>query len=280
MELCMSLINGGSISVVNVKPSLPSRSLPVRKNPISLQSYTCLRPPSLSRQFQPSQFAVSASPSSSSSSSTALSSEKDQLPADIVVTETQEPNSRVIFFSCQFSFNSQILVLILFFVWLISLSVIFVQVKLSIQVPPEVCDDCYKRVIDEFMKQAKVSLIIFLLHCFHLAWEELKFNLMEFFLGFSMSTGSGISAWKEGAWEYSCESCWEEKCTEGCSWIYFEEDPSTCHVFGMLGLYCELLFVKTYSCLNSCNCKFMLGFSLLAMASELQCCSIFTIVTT
>lgn len=156
----MNLVNGGSISVINLNSSRLSRSLPVRKNAISLQSYTCLRPPSLSRQFQPSQFAVSASPSSSSSSSTALSSEKDQLPADIVVTETQEPNSRVIFFSCPFSFNSQIL-------WLISLSVIFVQVKLSIQVPPEVCDDCYKRVIDEFMKQAKVSLII-LLHCFHL----------------------------------------------------------------------------------------------------------------
>lgn len=43
--------------------------------------------------------------------------------SDISVTETQESNSRV---------------------------------KLSIQVPAEVCDDCYKRVIDEFMKQAKV----------------------------------------------------------------------------------------------------------------------------
>ncbi|MFS7929046.1 putative peptidylprolyl isomerase [Helianthus anomalus] len=48
---------------------------------------------------------------------------KDPLPADLVVAETQEPNCRI---------------------------------RLSVEVPPIVCDDCYKRVINEFMKKAKV----------------------------------------------------------------------------------------------------------------------------
>ncbi|PRQ31997.1 putative peptidylprolyl isomerase [Rosa chinensis] len=117
MELCLTAINGGSTAVLNSNPSRSSPSLLLPKNPSSLQLYTSRRPPSLSRQFHPLQFAVS------SSSSTATTSEIDQLPADISVTETQQPNSRV---------------------------------KLSIQVPPEVCDDCYKKVIVEFTKQAKV----------------------------------------------------------------------------------------------------------------------------
>ncbi|XP_068337840.1 trigger factor-like protein TIG, Chloroplastic [Pyrus communis] len=126
MELCMGVVNGVSMSVVSVNPSPPSRSLLSPRNPISLHPFTSLRPPSsLSRQFQhlqPPPLSRSAVPASPSSS-TAVSDDKDQLPADIIVTETREPNSRV---------------------------------KLSIQVPPEVCDDCYKRVMAEFMKQAKV----------------------------------------------------------------------------------------------------------------------------
>ncbi|KAG8365111.1 hypothetical protein BUALT_Bualt18G0070400 [Buddleja alternifolia] len=47
----------------------------------------------------------------------------DKLPADIQVTETPEPNSRV---------------------------------RLSVDVPAVVCDDCYKAVIKEFTKRAKV----------------------------------------------------------------------------------------------------------------------------
>lgn len=58
-----------------------------------------------------------------SSSSVAAGVEEDRLPADIQVTETEEPNSRV---------------------------------RLSVEVPPAVCDDCYKRVINELMKQAKI----------------------------------------------------------------------------------------------------------------------------
>ncbi|KAJ7960832.1 Trigger factor [Quillaja saponaria] len=57
------------------------------------------------------------------SSSVALGTEKDRLPGDIKVTETEEPNSRV---------------------------------RLQVDVPPVVCEDCYRRVIVEFMKQAKV----------------------------------------------------------------------------------------------------------------------------
>ncbi|CAI0379355.1 unnamed protein product [Linum tenue] len=57
------------------------------------------------------------------STSVAVEEEKDTLPAELRVTETEEPNSRV---------------------------------RLGVEVPPEVCEDCYKRVIREFMKQAKV----------------------------------------------------------------------------------------------------------------------------
>ncbi|XP_010545241.1 PREDICTED: trigger factor-like protein TIG, Chloroplastic [Tarenaya hassleriana] len=49
--------------------------------------------------------------------------EEDRLPADLQVTETVEPNSRV---------------------------------RLSVEVPPVVCEDCYKQVIKEFMKRSKV----------------------------------------------------------------------------------------------------------------------------
>nr|XP_016435236.1 PREDICTED: trigger factor-like protein TIG, Chloroplastic [Nicotiana tabacum] len=49
--------------------------------------------------------------------------DKDKLPADIHVTETQEPNSRV---------------------------------RLTVEVPTVVCEDCYGRVIREFMKHSKV----------------------------------------------------------------------------------------------------------------------------
>ncbi|GMH25002.1 hypothetical protein Nepgr_026845 [Nepenthes gracilis] len=57
------------------------------------------------------------------STSFAAEVEKDRLLADVDVTEIREPNSRV---------------------------------RLSVNVPPAVCDDCYRRVIQEFMKKAKV----------------------------------------------------------------------------------------------------------------------------
>ncbi|KAF9667777.1 hypothetical protein SADUNF_Sadunf15G0058800 [Salix dunnii] len=60
---------------------------------------------------------------SPASSSTAVGPSNDRLPADIKVTETQEPNSRI---------------------------------RVSVEVPPAVCEDCYRRVMNEFTKQAKV----------------------------------------------------------------------------------------------------------------------------
>ncbi|MED6160984.1 hypothetical protein PIB30_056385 [Stylosanthes scabra] len=71
-------------------------------------------------QSSSSSFKVSASSSSVAASS---KEELDRLPAELNVTETQEPNSRV---------------------------------RLQVEVPPVVCEDCYKRVIAEFTKQAKV----------------------------------------------------------------------------------------------------------------------------
>lgn len=37
---------------------------------------------------------------------------------------------------------------------------LFKQVRLSVEVPEEVCKDCYRRVITEFTKQAKVIMIL------------------------------------------------------------------------------------------------------------------------
>ncbi|OAY55645.2 trigger factor-like protein TIG, Chloroplastic [Manihot esculenta] len=91
-----------------------------KSNPLSLHKL-----PSFSRRTHHSAFPKCArkSTASASSSSVAVGPEKDRLPADIGITETVEPNSRL---------------------------------KLAVEVPPAVCDDCYKRVMNEFMKQAKV----------------------------------------------------------------------------------------------------------------------------
>lgn len=92
----MGVVNGVSISVVSVNPSPPSRSLLSPRNPISLHRFTSLRPPysRQSQHLQPPPLSRSVVPASPSSS-TAVSDDKDQLPADIIVTETREPNSRV-----------------------------------------------------------------------------------------------------------------------------------------------------------------------------------------
>nr|AKM76850.1 trigger factor type chaperone family protein [Pelargonium myrrhifolium] len=60
---------------------------------------------------------------SKTSSPVAEDTKLEKLPADITVTETQEPNSRV---------------------------------KLRVQVPQAVCEDSYKRVVDEFTTKSKV----------------------------------------------------------------------------------------------------------------------------
>ncbi|OIT39671.1 PREDICTED: trigger factor-like protein TIG, Chloroplastic [Nicotiana attenuata] len=69
------------------------------------------------QQLSSTRFVASAAPG------VADTVEKDKLPADIHVTETQEPNSRV---------------------------------RLTVEVPTVVCEDCYGRVIREFMKHSKV----------------------------------------------------------------------------------------------------------------------------
>ncbi|GAB4849690.1 hypothetical protein Ancab_004485 [Ancistrocladus abbreviatus] len=109
-------------------PSL-SLSTPIRFNKRHLPLLTSLRFSISSHRFSllpQHPFAKFPTPllaSASSSSSFAEDIEKDKLPADIDVTETREPNSGV---------------------------------RLSVSVPSAVCEDCYKRVIREFMKQAKV----------------------------------------------------------------------------------------------------------------------------
>ncbi|GLT83603.1 hypothetical protein SLE2022_018810 [Rubroshorea leprosula] len=90
-----------------------------QKNPLNFPQ----RLSSFSRQIQflqPPSF-----PSGSRLLAASMASEvvTNRLPADIEVTETQEPNSRV---------------------------------KLSVEVPDAVCEDCYKRVLNELTKRAKV----------------------------------------------------------------------------------------------------------------------------
>ncbi|KAI5562482.1 hypothetical protein BDE02_15G056600 [Populus trichocarpa] len=98
---------------------LSKNSLPI-KIP-SLHFANDKKLPSFYRQTKrPSFLRKFASPASSS---IAVGPSNDRLPADIKVTETPEPNSRI---------------------------------RLSVEVPPAVCEDCYKRVMNEFTKQAKV----------------------------------------------------------------------------------------------------------------------------
>ncbi|KAL7189940.1 hypothetical protein ACSBR1_039553 [Camellia fascicularis] len=42
--------------------------------------------------------------------------------------------------------------------WFESILPHLLQIRLSVEVPPAVCEDCYKRVMNEFMKQSKVML--------------------------------------------------------------------------------------------------------------------------
>ncbi|XP_028754219.1 trigger factor-like protein TIG, Chloroplastic [Neltuma alba] len=137
MELCS--INFRTILHSSPSPrrlssfSSPSFSLQNSSFKSKPRAFNTLRHSSLTPQIQLFQLGldrqnscfhpVSASSSSSSSSSVTADSEIDRLPADLNVTETQEPNSRV---------------------------------KLQVEVPPLVCEDCYKMVIAEFTKQAKV----------------------------------------------------------------------------------------------------------------------------
>ncbi|KAL7217892.1 hypothetical protein ACSBR2_011175 [Camellia fascicularis] len=131
MELCYSCATTTTTTptFLQLKPSLVSLSLSNTLLQLNTTKNNTLFIPhklsSSSRQFsllQPQSSRLSTR-FAASSSSTAYDTVQDQLPADIEVTETQEPNSRI---------------------------------RLSVEVPPAVCEDCYKRVMHEFMKQSKV----------------------------------------------------------------------------------------------------------------------------
>ncbi|KAK2431749.1 hypothetical protein P8452_44868 [Trifolium repens] len=129
MELCTRTFKTLFFNPSFSLPSSSSNSHLLRLNntlkPFKFNSFN------LSSFIQPSlyhhtssPFTISASSSSSSSSSPVeLYSENDRLPAKLKVTETPESNSRV---------------------------------RLHVEVPPLVCEDCYQRVLVEFTKHAKI----------------------------------------------------------------------------------------------------------------------------
>ncbi|XP_059666446.1 trigger factor-like protein TIG, Chloroplastic [Cornus florida] len=103
-----------SLSSSLLQPTNNNRLFNSQKLSSSSRHFSLTQPPS---PIISTRFVVSAS-------TAALDDvKKDPLPAEIKVTETQEPNSRV---------------------------------RLSVEVPPVVCEDCYRRVMKEFLKQAKV----------------------------------------------------------------------------------------------------------------------------
>ncbi|XP_023005369.1 trigger factor-like protein TIG, Chloroplastic [Cucurbita maxima] len=121
-----------SASFLNLAPSRPSISASFSKTP--LLPWRNRRSNSLNLRFLPPPFhllhPLQISPIScrfssppSSPSPVDLGPKVDKLPAALEISESQEPNSRV---------------------------------RLSVGVPPAVCEDCRSRTIAEFMKQAKI----------------------------------------------------------------------------------------------------------------------------
>ncbi|XVF77346.1 hypothetical protein PTKIN_Ptkin14bG0035500 [Pterospermum kingtungense] len=132
MELCV--INSTKLLNLNPKTHLfvpQSTVSPSLKNPIlQFNRKVPLNSPlkemcPCSRQIQLLQPPPSSPRNSSfiKASSSASGVETEKLPADIIVIETQEPNSRV---------------------------------RLSVEVPPKIGEDCYRRVLKELMKQVKI----------------------------------------------------------------------------------------------------------------------------
>ncbi|CAI9088328.1 OLC1v1022633C1 [Oldenlandia corymbosa var. corymbosa] len=100
--------------------SLPRNFLLLPIRTTAIFSTTCIKHLSINNSPPPARkFVTSAFTSEAEAADATL----EKLPADLKVTETQEPNSRV---------------------------------RLSVEVPPEVCEDCHNRIIQEFMKRAKV----------------------------------------------------------------------------------------------------------------------------
>ncbi|CAL0307377.1 unnamed protein product [Lupinus luteus] len=125
MELCTQTLFHFNPSFSSFSSSSSSTSLLLlRPNTSPFKSNYSLNLSShYHHTFNSSPFTVSASSSSSSSSSVAVGTENDRLPAELKVTQIEQPNSTV---------------------------------RLHVEVPPLVCQDCYKRVIVEFTKQAKI----------------------------------------------------------------------------------------------------------------------------
>ncbi|XP_050219494.1 trigger factor-like protein TIG, Chloroplastic [Mercurialis annua] len=129
MELCIRLRTG----LLNSKhqtpqflqnPSLFSINLKPHFLQFDTSSLNSQKISLISRQtHNPTVVCARKSASPSPSTSLDYGPEKDKLPADIKVTESPEPNSRL---------------------------------RLSVEVPSAVCDQCYGRVMKEFMKEAKV----------------------------------------------------------------------------------------------------------------------------
>ncbi|KAK9077585.1 hypothetical protein SSX86_005922 [Deinandra increscens subsp. villosa] len=119
MELCSSA-PPTSFHLKSFVVSLPISSTSL---PYSFKPFTSLGISRLCHQLSHSPRKLSIC--TRASAPTAVSDVvKDPLPADLLVEEIQEPNCRI---------------------------------RLSVEVPPVVCEDCYERVIDEFSKMVKVQ---------------------------------------------------------------------------------------------------------------------------
>ncbi|KAL9274169.1 Trigger factor-like protein, partial [Drosera capensis] len=126
MEICSSSVSA-TLQWRTASPSrpshLPSSSAP--SSPLSLPSHLRFTKPlpfSLYSRTHPSLRLVVASAAKAKAKSFTIKA-KEKLPADIEVEEFLEPNS---------------------------------SVRLSINVPTAVCDDCYNRVMTEYSKLAKI----------------------------------------------------------------------------------------------------------------------------
>ncbi|KVI02293.1 Trigger factor [Cynara cardunculus var. scolymus] len=121
MELCSSAPpTSFYLKSCVVSPPISSISLSNSLRPA--KGFTSLRISRACRQFShsPRKLSICARASAPPAANDTV---KEPLPADLVVQETQEPNCRI---------------------------------RLSIEVPSIICEDCHKRVINEFMKKAKV----------------------------------------------------------------------------------------------------------------------------
>ncbi|XP_010252608.1 PREDICTED: trigger factor-like protein TIG, Chloroplastic [Nelumbo nucifera] len=128
----MDLLSSTTLRL-NLKPSLFHNSRLSASTPLSerirpIREFTSFqRLTFASRQFSlrisSTRRTLAQTQRSIHASAVALDTDKDKLPADIEVTETEEPSSRV---------------------------------RLTVKVPSVVCEDCYKNVIMEITKQSKV----------------------------------------------------------------------------------------------------------------------------